>query len=83
MIYRRRVGTGTRTYSASAVAAGGHLYFCSESGQVSVVKEGRAFELVASNDMKDIVMATPAIAGDRLLIRTAQRLICIQADEAD
>ena len=83
MIYRRRVGTGTRTYSASAVAAGGHLYFCSESGQVSVVKAGRAFELVASNDMKDIVMATPAIAGDRLLIRTAQRLICIQADEAD
>ena len=83
MIYRRRVGTGTRTYSASAVAAGGHLYFCSESGQVSVVKAGRAFELVASNDMKDIVMATPAIAGDRLLIRTAQRLICIQADEAN
>ena len=83
LIYRRRVGTGTRTFSASAVAAGGHLYFCSERGEVSVVKEGNEFELVATNDMNDIVMATPAIAGDSLLIRTAQRLVCIRADRDD
>lgn len=80
LVYRQRVGTGSRVYSASAVAADGKLYFCSERGEVTVVRQGRKFERVAKNEMQDIVMATPAIAGDRLLIRTVSELICIEAE---
>lgn len=80
-LYRQRVGTGSRVYSASAVAAKDRLYFCSERGEVTVVRQGREFELIAGNEMQEIVMATPAISGDRLLIRTVKNLYCIAADE--
>ena len=78
VIYRQRIGTGNRTYSASAVAANGHLYFASERGEITVIKQGREFENVASNDMGEVVMATPAISGNRLLIRTLRHLICLE-----
>lgn len=88
LVYRKRVGSGRRTYSASGVAAGGHLYFASEQGAVEVVREGREFVKAASNDMKEFVLATPAVSGDRLLIRTVRHLYCIApessaADEQD
>lgn len=76
-VYRERIGVGSQTYSASAVAAGGHIYFASERGQVTVVRQGRQFEELANNEMDEIVMATPAISGDRLLIRTVRNLCCL------
>ena len=81
VLYRQRVGTGSRTYSASAVAAGGHVYFASERGEVTVIKEGRTYEKVGGNEMAEVVMATPAIAGDRLLIRTLTQLVCVEQSE--
>ncbi len=75
--YRQRVGTGSQTYSASAVAAGGKIYFVSERGQVVVIEEGDEFQRVATNDMGEVVMATPAMSGDRLLIRTLRSLYCL------
>jgi len=77
LIYRQRIGTGSVTFSASAVVAGGHIYFASERGEVTVIKEGSEFKEVATNNMEEDVMATPAISGDRLLIRTVEHLYCI------
>jgi len=77
LIYRERVGTANHTFSASAIAAGGHLYFFSEQGEVTVIEEGSALKTVATNDLAEILMATPAVSGDRLLIRTARNLYCI------
>jgi outer membrane protein assembly factor BamB len=77
LLYRQRIGTGSQTYSASAVAAGGNIYFASERGEVTVIEEGREFKEVASNEIDEIVMATPAISGDRLLIRSVRNLYCL------
>ena len=77
LIYRQRVGTASHTYSASAVAAGGHVYFVSEQGQVTVIEEGNVYREVASNDLAEVIMSTPAISGDRLLIRTVRNLYCL------
>ncbi len=76
-IYRQRVSTGSATYSASAVSAGAHLYFVSEQGEVTVVEAGGDFKKIASNHMNEVVMATPSISGDRLLIRTVRNLYCL------
>jgi len=76
VVYQQRVGGGA-TYSASAVATENHLYLSDESGTVRVIKTGTVFEQVAENDMREVVMATPAIAGNRLLIRTTKQLVCI------
>lgn len=77
LVYRQRIGKGSRNYSASAVAAGGHIFFASERGEVTVIKEGDKYEQVAVNDMTEVVMATPAISGNRLLIRGVQHLYCL------
>jgi len=77
LISRQRIGTGSATYLASAVSAGGYLYFVREQGEVTVVEAGRVFKKAASNNMKEVVMATPAISGDRLLIRTVRNLYCL------
>lgn len=77
LIYRQRIGKGSGTYSASAVAADKHIYFVSELGQVTVIEAGDIFNQLASNEMDEVVMATPAICGDRLLIRTLSHVYCL------
>ena len=44
-----------------------------------VLKDGDDFELLHINELAedDMCMATPALVGDKLLIRTAARLYCI------
>jgi len=65
-------------YSASPVAADGKLYFASEQGDVSVVKAGAAYELLATNSMGENCMATPAISDGALFIRARQDLFAIR-----
>jgi outer membrane protein assembly factor BamB len=64
-------------FTASAVAAGNQLYFSSEGGKIFVIKAGPEYKLLAENDMKDIVMATPAISEDVIYIRTHHYLYAI------
>ena len=44
-----------------------------------VARAGDKFELLRTNRLgdDDMCLATPALAGDRLLIRSAARLYCI------
>jgi len=76
-IYQQRISTGAGGFSASPVAADGKLYFTSEDGDVFVVRAGKTFELLARNTMGEVCMATPAISGDLLLIRTRSTLYAI------
>jgi outer membrane protein assembly factor BamB len=76
-MYEERLGSTGTAFSASPVAANGHLYFPSEGGEVFVVKAGPAFELVSTNAMGEICMASPAISGNRLFVRTQRRLVAI------
>jgi outer membrane protein assembly factor BamB len=73
-IYQQRLATGTGGFSASPVAAGGRIYFTSEDGDVYVVRAGRTFELLGRNQMGQVCMATPAISGSMLIVRTRSTL---------
>lgn len=77
---RQRLPNG-RAFTSSPVAANGRLYFVSEYGTTYVVRAGSEFELMAENSLgeEDMCMATPAIVGNRLLIRTDARLYCIRS----
>jgi len=68
-LYRARVGGGG-SFSASPVAADGRLYFPNEDGDVIVVRAGRTYEQLAKNEMKEVVMATPAISDGLIVVRT-------------
>jgi outer membrane protein assembly factor BamB len=77
-VYKQRIGVGG-AYSASPVAADGRIYFTSEDGDVHVIKAGPSFELLATNSMGEVCMATPAISSGMIILRTQHRLFGISA----
>lgn len=76
-----RLPNGT-AFTASPWAYGGHVFCLNEDGVTAVLKAGDQFELLHTNSLAedDMSMATPAISGDRLLIRTAARVYCFRND---
>ncbi len=74
--YRERLASGMG-FTASPVAAGGRVYFTSETGEVHVVREGKKLEVLAVNPLGETAMATPAISGDILYFRTRGHLLAI------
>lgn len=68
-LYRARVGGGG-AFSASPIAADGHLYMASEDGDVFVVRAGREYLEVGKNVMGEVIMATPAISDGVMIVRT-------------
>jgi len=57
-------------YYASPVAADGKIFMVSASCKVTVLKAGAQWEILATNDLDEECWATPAIAGNSLIIRT-------------
>ena len=55
----------------------GRIYFTSEDGDVYVVKAGTAYELLATNPLGEVAMATPAISEGNFLFRTRGHLVSI------
>ena len=77
--YRKRLKGSAADFSASPWAYAGHVFFASEQGDVFVVKAGTEYELSHVNQVGELAMATPAIVGDRLLMRTDRRVMSIRA----
>ncbi|MCH1508067.1 MAG: PQQ-binding-like beta-propeller repeat protein [Akkermansiaceae bacterium] len=57
-------------FSGSGVYADGRLYFPSEEGKVVVVKPGPELEIVATNEFEDGFMASPALDGSSIYLRS-------------
>ncbi len=66
------------SFSASPVLVEGRLYFFNEKGQATVVKPGRKFEQLASNQLDAGFMATPAVTGRAFIARTKTHLYRIE-----
>lgn len=75
--WQERIGGN---HSASPVHANGRIYFQNEEGVGVVVKAGRTFEKLFSNDLGERTLASYAAANDALYIRTAQHLYKIKGD---
>lgn len=63
------------SFWATPVIAGGHIYSVNQDGQCLVVKLGDKGEVVATNELGEAVLGSPAVAGDALYIRGAKHLI--------
>jgi outer membrane protein assembly factor BamB len=73
VVYRKRLGAGG-FYYASPVAGDGKIYAASEQGVVVVFRAGDRGEVLARNDVGEPILATPAFANGKLLVRTAGHL---------
>lgn len=72
---QERLAGALGPYYASPVAAGGQLYVASVPGKLTVVKAGGDKpEIVHQVDFGERILATPAIAGGTIYVRTDKRL---------
>jgi outer membrane protein assembly factor BamB len=73
VVFHGRLDAGGQ-YVASPVAADGKVYLCSEPGTVTVIKAGDKLEMLRSVSLGQRILATPAIVGDVLYVRTEKQL---------
>jgi outer membrane protein assembly factor BamB len=67
------------TFSASPVVADGRIYFCGEDGKTTVIAPGKQYQELASNTLDGRFMASPAVAGSAIFLRTDTHLYRIEA----
>ncbi|MFM8283733.1 MAG: PQQ-binding-like beta-propeller repeat protein [Planctomycetaceae bacterium] len=68
-----------RAFTASPWYSAGKVFCLNEDGVTFVCDGGREFKILHTNALAedDMGMATPAIVGERLLLRTSARVYCI------
>src|ERR1044071_3431811 len=79
LYHRERLPEGLH-FTAAPWAYNGLIFCLNEDGLTFVVRDGEHFELLPTNKLAedDMCLAPPALAGDRLLIRSAVRLYCLK-----
>ena len=74
LAYRARVGA-PGAYYASPVAADGHVYLASSEGVVTVISAAKdQLEVLARNELGEDIVATSAIVGNAIYVRTLRNL---------
>jgi outer membrane protein assembly factor BamB len=61
-------------YDASPIYINGNIWFFSVKGEVLTIKEGRKYEVIASNKMESGIWATPAVLRNSIIVRTQNYL---------
>jgi len=73
-VFQERIGG---VYSASPIAADGKVYLVSEDGETIVISAGRTPSVLSRNKLTARQLASPAVAGGRLFIRSDDVLYAI------
>jgi len=77
--YKTRIDPTATAFTTSPWAYNGKLFCLSEEGQTYVISTGEEFKLLHVNELDDMAQASPALVGERLLIRTEHRLYSIRS----
>ncbi len=72
------VGTAGADFTTSPWAYNGKVFCHSEQGDTYVFAAGDESKLLHVNSLDDLTLASPAIVGDRVLLRTEKRLYSIR-----
>jgi outer membrane protein assembly factor BamB len=75
MRWRERIGSD---FAATPLVANGLVYFCDCAGAVTAVKAGPNYEVVAKSTMPEGFMASPAVVGSSLVLRTKAALYRVE-----
>ncbi len=75
LVWQERIGG---QYSASPLAADGRLYLFSHEGKSAVLRPGRKLEVLAVNSLPNGFMASPAVSGKSLFLRTKTHLYRVE-----
>ena len=75
--YKARVGGGG-DFTSSPWGYNGKVFCINEEGRTFVIRAGDKYEELDSNDLDEMALATPALIGDRLILRTDKHLYSIR-----
>lgn len=76
-VYGRQRFKPAGSFTSSPWAYNGKIFCLNEDGLTYVIRAGETFEVLQTNSLDELCIATPSIAGDHLLIRTLTKLYCI------
>ena len=74
-LWKERLGG---TFSASPIDAGGKVYYFDETGKSTVVEAAPEYKPISVNRLDDGFMASPAVSGNSLYLRTKKALYRIE-----
>lgn len=74
-VWRERVGGN---FSASPIYADGKIFFLDESGKSTVIEAAPEFNVLGTGQLEDGFMASPAVSGSALYVRTRTHLYRIE-----
>lgn len=80
LLWKERLGGN---YSASPLHASGKLYCFDESGRGTVIEASSTYKVLAVNRLDDGLMASPAVSGDALYLRTKKAIYRIEDRRAE
>ena len=76
LLREARLNDAIGEYYAQPVAGDDKIYVVNKDGKVTVIRPGVPWQQLSSGDLDEQVIATPAIAGDRIYVRTERTLYC-------
>ena len=78
LLYRGRINSMGQ-FSASPIAANGHVYFASTYGVITIMAAGDELKVVKQFDLGEEIHSTPAIVGNEFVVRTNERLYLFES----
>ena len=73
IIYTKKLGA-SGSYFSSPLYANGNIFMSSYNGKITIIKEGKDFEIVNQIDLDEKIGASPVALEDKLYVRTASHL---------
>lgn len=80
-VYGKRRFSPKGTFTSSPWAYNGKVFCLSEEGLTYVIKAGPEFEILQSNPLDELCIATPSVVDGKLLIRTLSKVYCLTQDD--
>jgi len=77
LIWQQRI-TAAGSYYASPLAADGKIYVTNEDGVVTVLAAKRSFQVLATNDIGERTLASPAVSDRTIFLRSDEHLWAIR-----
>jgi len=82
LLYRERL-RAPGLYCSSPICADGRIYTASAKGIITVFKAGDTLEVLARNDLREQIVATPAVVDNKLYVRTDKNMYAFVKAEED
>ena len=77
-IWQERIGG---SFAASPIFDGEHIFAFSEQGHMLVIEPANQFVQIGKSKLGDGFKASPAVVGNRMILRSISDLYCVSAKQ--